>query len=69
MESIMEMIRNRSIQIECPSVVVIPIGDKIAEALKISAELRNSGIRTRIDTSKRKIKKRLRLPRLKGFRM
>ncbi|MDQ0111245.1 histidine--tRNA ligase [Paenibacillus harenae] len=62
MESIMEMISNRSIQqIQKPSVVVIPIGDNtiIAEALKVSAELRNSGIRTRIDTGKRKLKKSL----------
>lgn len=68
MESIMEMISNRSNQqIQCPSVVVIPIGDTLAEALKVSAELRNSGIRTRIDTSKRKLKKSLASASSKGI--
>lgn len=68
MESILEMISNRSIQqIQCPTVVVIPIGHTIAEALKVSAELRNTGIRTRIDTSKRKLKKSLASASSKGI--
>ncbi|OOC61684.1 histidine--tRNA ligase [Paenibacillus ihbetae] len=59
MESIIEMMSNRNTPIKPPSVVVIPIGDTIAEALRVSAELRNSGVRVRIDNSKRKLKKSL----------
>ncbi|MHA7963217.1 histidine--tRNA ligase [Paenibacillus sp. CAU 1782] len=60
MESIMEMISNRFIQpLQRATVVVIPIGDTIAEALKAAAEIRSSGIRTQVDTSKRKLKKSL----------
>lgn len=67
MESIIEMMSNRNSQIQPPSVVVIPIGDTIAEALQVSAELRNSGIRTRLDTNKRKLKKSLASASSKGI--
>lgn len=67
MESIIEMMSTRTSQIQPPSVVVIPIGDTIAETLKVSAELRKSGIRARIDTSKRKLKKSLASASSKGI--
>lgn len=67
MESIMEIISNRSKQlVQYPAVIVIPVGDTIAEVLKAAAELRNSGIRTRIDTSRRKLKKSLASASSKG---
>ncbi|TVY10345.1 His/Gly/Thr/Pro-type tRNA ligase C-terminal domain-containing protein [Paenibacillus cremeus] len=47
-------------------VVVVEIGDTIGEALQVSAELRNNGIRKRIDTSKRKLKKSLASASSKG---
>ncbi|MDF2670156.1 MAG: histidyl-tRNA synthetase [Paenibacillus sp.] len=59
MESIMEMIRNRPILTSEPSVVVISIGETIAEVLAISAKLRAEGFRTRTETSGRKLKKSL----------
>lgn len=60
MESIMEMISSRSSQQTLsPTVVVIPIGDTIADALKVAAKLRNAAIRTRVDTRNRKLKKSL----------
>lgn len=59
MESIMEMLQNRPFQAPGPVVVVLPIGETIPEALQTAAELRSSGIRTSLDTSRRKLKKSL----------
>lgn len=67
MESIMELLRSRPMPAGRPSVVVIPIGNTIPEALKASAELRNRGIRTRLDTSRRKLKKSLAIASSQGI--
>ncbi|REE67582.1 histidyl-tRNA synthetase [Paenibacillus taihuensis] len=68
MESLMELISSRdNLQLQSPSVVVLPIGDTISEALKVAAELRNAGIRTRVDTTKRKLKKSLASASAKGI--
>lgn len=53
----MAMIRERELENCRPDVVVIPIGGAIADSLKVSALLRNEGIRTRLDTRGRKLKK------------
>lgn len=68
MESIMEMLRSRRIQIPDASVVVIPIGNNVTDALNTAAALRAGGIRTRIDTSGRKLKKALAAASSKGIR-
>jgi len=68
MESIMEMLRSRPIQIPDASVVVIPIGNTVTDALNTAAALRAGGIRTRIDTSGRKLKKALAAASSKGIR-
>ncbi|MBP1963365.1 histidine--tRNA ligase [Paenibacillus aceris] len=59
MESIMEMLKSRPIQLPQPLVVVISIGETSADVLKAAAILRSNGIRTSIETSKRKLKKSL----------
>ncbi|ULL18599.1 histidine--tRNA ligase [Paenibacillus sp. H1-7] len=59
MESIMEMLQTRPIEAAGACVTVIPIGETNPESLKAAAELRASGIRTSLDTSKRKLKKSL----------
>jgi histidyl-tRNA synthetase len=68
MESIMEMLENRPVQIPGALVVVIPIGETVTEVLKSAAILRASGIRTSIETSKRKLKKSLATASSKGIR-
>ncbi|OME94899.1 MULTISPECIES: histidine--tRNA ligase [Paenibacillus] len=57
MESIMEMIRNRSIETNRPLVIVIPIGETVPEGLTAAAALRNRGIHTRLASNRRKLKK------------
>ncbi|MGG3279289.1 histidine--tRNA ligase [Paenibacillus solani] len=59
MESIMEMIRNRPFELSKPLAVIIPIGETIPEGLLTAAELRNRGIRTRLASNQRKLKKLL----------
>lgn len=59
MESIMEMIRNRPFEISKPLAVIIPIGETIPEGLLAAAELRNRGIRTRLVSNQRKLRKSL----------
>ncbi|MFD0715669.1 histidine--tRNA ligase [Paenibacillus sp. GCM10027626] len=68
MESIMEMLENRPVQTPGALVVVIPIGQTVTEVLNTAAMLRASGIRTSIDTSKRKLKKSLATASSKGIR-
>ncbi|MFB4328552.1 His/Gly/Thr/Pro-type tRNA ligase C-terminal domain-containing protein [Paenibacillus sp. CR_12] len=59
MESIMEMLRDRVVETNRPHVVVIPIGEAVPEGLMAAAALRNRGIRTRLATQRRKLKKTL----------
>ncbi|EGG34455.1 histidine--tRNA ligase [Paenibacillus sp. HGF5] len=59
MESIIEMLRDRVVETNRPHVVVIPIGDAVPEGLMAAAALRNRGIRTRLATLRRKLKKTL----------
>ncbi|KOR89649.1 histidine--tRNA ligase [Paenibacillus solani] len=59
MESIMEMIRNHPFESSKPLAVIIPIGESIPEGLLAAAELRNRGIRTRLASNQRKLKKSL----------
>lgn len=59
MESIMEMLKNRPVQLPSALVVVIPIGETVPEVLKTAAKLRTNGFRTSIDISGRKLRKSL----------
>nr|WP_130616499.1 histidine--tRNA ligase [Cohnella abietis] len=68
MESIMEMIKNRPIQLPQPVVVVLPIGETVSVVLKTAAVLRSNGIRTGLEISKRKLKKSLSSVAAKGIR-
>lgn len=68
MESIMELLNNRSIEWPRACAAVIPIGETIAEVLKAAAELRAEGIRTTIDTTRRKLKKSLAAASSSGIR-
>jgi len=69
MESIMELIQSRANPaVPAAAVLVIPIGDTAPEALRIAAELRSNGIRTRTDFSKRKLKKSLASAASNGMR-
>ncbi|MCR8644302.1 His/Gly/Thr/Pro-type tRNA ligase C-terminal domain-containing protein [Paenibacillus sp. N1-5-1-14] len=68
MESIMEMISNRPFKLNEPSVLVIPIGETTPSVLQVAAELRSNGIRTRTDTSRRKLKNSLATASAKGIR-
>lgn len=68
MESIMEMLRERPAQPPAPPVVVIPIGETVPEALAAAAALRAGGIRTKVDTGKRKLKKSLAAASNRGVR-
>ncbi|MBP1994893.1 histidine--tRNA ligase [Paenibacillus eucommiae] len=68
MESIMEMLENRPVQTPIAAVVIIPIGATIASALAAAANLRANGIRTSLDTGRRKLKKSLTQASSKGIR-
>ncbi|MDR6880469.1 histidine--tRNA ligase [Bacillus sp. 3255] len=68
MESIMEMLKNRPVQLPVPLVLVIPIGETVPEVLKTAAKLRANGLRTSIDTSGRKLRKSLAAASSKGIR-
>ncbi|NBD23248.1 histidine--tRNA ligase [Paenibacillus glycinis] len=68
MESIMEMLRGRSLTPAMPSAMVVPIGDSMPDALKAAAALRNRGIRTRVEVTGRKLRKSLASASSKGIR-
>lgn len=72
MEPIMELLRARSVSTPADSsslpVVIIPIGDTIPAVLTAAAKLRECGIRTRTDTSGRKLRKSLASIAAKGIR-
>ncbi|MDF2724617.1 MAG: hisS [Paenibacillus sp.] len=60
LESIMELIGSRPAEPAEPAVVIIPIGDAaVSESLRAASRLRASGIRTRVEVGKRKLKKAL----------
>ncbi|WNQ14329.1 histidine--tRNA ligase [Paenibacillus aurantius] len=68
MESIMEMLKDRPVSVPVASAVIIPIGETVTECLRIAAALRSNGIRTRLDTTKRKLKKSLATASSDGIR-
>lgn len=68
MESIMELLKNRPAEAPGALACVIPIGDTVAEVLHAAALLRKDSIRTRIDTSGRKLKKSLAAASAQGIR-
>jgi histidyl-tRNA synthetase len=68
MESIMEMLKDRPAEPALPAVIVLPIGDTAPEALKTAAMLRSSGIRTAVETGRRKLKKSLATAAVRGIR-
>ncbi|QHW34739.1 histidine--tRNA ligase [Paenibacillus rhizovicinus] len=68
MESIMELLRDRPQRTDRRIVMVIPIGDTIPQALRAAGELRSNGIRTRVETAGRKLKKSLAGASSKGIR-
>lgn len=68
MESIMELIKERPQPLPQPLAVVMPIGETAAAALKTAAAFRSSGIRTAVESNKRKLKKSLAAVAAKGIR-
>ncbi|OKP89040.1 histidine--tRNA ligase [Paenibacillus sp. P32E] len=68
MESIMALLGERPIREEASGVLVIPIGEVMPQALTAAAALRAAGIRTAVDTGKRKLKKTLAAANTKGIR-
>ncbi|WP_079913887.1 histidine--tRNA ligase [Paenibacillus sp. 32352] len=68
MESIMAMLQSRPLETKAPLALVIPIGNTIPEALLAASELRTNGIRTGLDTSRRKLKKLLAAAASQGIR-
>ncbi|WP_248924451.1 histidine--tRNA ligase [Paenibacillus hamazuiensis] len=67
-ESIMELLKARGLPEPDAAVLVVPIGDALSEALAATAKLRQAGIRTRLDGSRRKLKKLLASAAAKGTR-
>ncbi|MFF2018284.1 histidine--tRNA ligase [Paenibacillus sp. NPDC058177] len=69
MESIMALLGERKMEENNASVMIVPIGDDtLAQALMTAAQLRKEGIRTSIETGKRKLKKVLASASTKGIR-
>ncbi|OBZ14866.1 histidine--tRNA ligase [Bacillus sp. FJAT-27264] len=69
MESIMALLGERKMEENNASVMIVPIGDDtMAQALMTAAQLRKEGIRTTIETGKRKLKKVLASASTKGIR-
>ncbi|MGN7760722.1 histidine--tRNA ligase [Paenibacillus sp. 22594] len=68
MESIMALLGERPIREEASGVLIIPIGEVMPQALTAAAALRAAGIRTAVDTGKRKLKKTLAAANTKGTR-
>ena len=72
MEPIMELLRNRADSKPADTtslpVVIIPIGDTIPAVLTAASKLRECGIRTRTDTSGRRLRKSLASIAAKGIR-
>jgi histidyl-tRNA synthetase len=59
MESIMALLENRYIETAAASVVVVPLGVTASEVLQTASALRANGIRTKLDTSGRKLTNKL----------
>lgn len=68
MESIMEMMKDRPIQLPLPRAVIIPIGDTVHEVLGIASVFRSNGVRIRLELGKRKLKKSLAALATSGIR-
>ncbi|MFF2910390.1 histidine--tRNA ligase [Paenibacillus sp. NPDC057934] len=69
MESIMALLGERKVEENNASVMIVPIGDDtMAQALMTAAQLRKEGIRTTVETGKRKLKKMLASASTKGIR-
>lgn len=69
MESIMALLSERPVQEASSSVLLIPIGGTMPQALSAAAVLRNAGIRVSVDTGTRKLKKILAAASAKGIRL
>lgn len=69
MESIMALLAERSVQEnDTATVMVIPIGDTLPQALIAAAELRACSVRTNLVSGKRKLKKQLATASAKNIR-
>jgi histidyl-tRNA synthetase len=69
LEPIMEVLRNRERQRSRTQAVVVPLGQEAsAEAFRMTTELRTAGIRTRMASEKRKLKKLLASASEEGIR-
>ncbi|WP_325175525.1 histidine--tRNA ligase [Paenibacillus sonchi] len=68
MESIMALLGERAVRVETSGVLVIPVGECLPQALTAAAAIRAAGIRTAVDTGKRKLKKTLAAANTKGIR-
>lgn len=68
-ESILEILKLRQVNPSEQVVLVLPIGDDtLLAALQVASAFRKAGIRTRVDGSKRKLKKSLASAAAKGIR-
>ncbi|MBW4085741.1 histidine--tRNA ligase [Paenibacillus sp. S150] len=68
MESIMALLGERPVREEASGVLVIPVGEYMPQALTAAAALRAAGIRTAVDTGRRRLKKTLAAANAKGIR-
>lgn len=68
MEPIMAILTERETAASTPPVLVLPIGNTLASALRIASALRQAGIRTRVEGSGRKLRKALTSAAASGIR-
>jgi len=59
LEPMMELVRERLAPIETAPVIVVPIGQTIADAMRVTEAIRSCGIRTRLSPAGRKVGKAL----------
>jgi histidyl-tRNA synthetase len=59
MEAVAELLKSRQQPVDPAAAVVIPIGNTVAEGVQAASELRQNGIRTRMEYNGRKLKKAL----------
>ncbi|MBT2287696.1 histidine--tRNA ligase [Paenibacillus albidus] len=67
MESLMALLGQRTLEPAAASVMIIPLGATLPQALLTAAKLRSGNIRTSLDTSRRKLKKMLAAASSKGI--
>ncbi|TMV45391.1 histidine--tRNA ligase [Paenibacillus mesophilus] len=68
LDSIMELLRAGDPGFDAPAVCFVPIGDTIAETLRSASMFRTAGIRARVESGSRKLKRTLAAAAAKGVR-